>query len=313
MNSHKRFRLAIAIFSLLAMPMLDLYGQDMTLAKEGIGRLKGLPKSVQLVLAVIKGTNFGPFETSGSCGYDWQVYCFFSNCMNFNWQWTFPNYAWLKTDLESKYQRVSNQASQFDAAFSPVKTWLVVSLPEIGKQMEAAATRMESGDAANVKAAIVQLDTELNASAGRLESGYSSLTVFNRALNTVLEQASSRDAMEGVINRDQAALDQQVGTFPCGADDVRNKYNHIRDTVRGQFNQVADASQKFGVTSAQTDNDVSIVLGTLLATRGSVASVLKSLQNASVSPEGAIQQLRLRVVSGQWRDLSEYARQQLGN
>lgn len=312
MNSRSRFRLSIAICSLLAMPTLGLYGQDITLAKEGIGRLKGLPGSVQQVLVVIQGTNFGPFALSGKCGYDEHLYCF-GNCYDYRWTWAFPNYTWLKTDLAARYERVRNQASQFDPAFSPVKTWLVVSLPEISKQMEAAAARMQSGDAANVKAAVTQLDAELNASRGRLESGYNSLSVFNRALNSLLEQASSRAAMEGVINRDQEALNQALGKFPCGADDARNQYNHIRDTVRGQFNQVADASRKFGVTSAQTDKDVAIVLGMLLASRGSVASVLKNLQNASVTPAGAVQQLRLKVVSGQWRDLSDYARQQLGN
>jgi len=297
---------------MMAMPTPGLHGQDITLAKEGIGRLKGLPGSVQQVIAVVQATNFGPFETSGTCGYDSNWYCF-GNCWNYNWRWTFPNYTWLKTDLAARYDRARNQASQFDAAFSPVKTWLVVSLPEIGKQMELASTRMQGGDAANVKGAVAQLDTELNASAGRLDSGFKSLSVFNRALNTLLEQASSRDAMEGVISRDQAALNKKLAEYPCGADDARNKYNNIRDTVRAQFNQVAATGQKFGVTSAQTDKDVSVVLGTLLASQGSIASVLKNLQNASVTPAGAIQQLRLKVVSGQWRDLSDYARQQLGN
>jgi hypothetical protein len=312
MNSRSRFRLAIAMVAMAAMPTIGLHGQDITLAKEGIGRLKGLPGSVEQVLVVIKGTNFGPFATEGRCEYDWNWYCF-GNCRYYQWSWTFPSYTWLKTDLAARYERVRNQASQFDAAFSPVKTWLVGSLPEISTQMESAFTRMQSGDVSNVKGAIAQLDADLNASAGRLQSGFASLSGFNRALNTLLEQASSRDAMEGVIARDQAALNQQVGKFPCGADELRNKYNNVRDTVRAQFNQVAAAGQKFGVTSAQTDKDVSIVLGTLLATRGSVASVLKNLQNASVTPAGAVQQLRLKVVSSQWRDLSQYARQQLGN
>jgi hypothetical protein len=40
---------------------------------------------------------------------------------------------------------VRNQASPFNGVFSPVKTWLVQSLPETGKQMESAFTRMQSG------------------------------------------------------------------------------------------------------------------------------------------------------------------------
>jgi hypothetical protein len=298
--------------SLTTMPTPGLFAQDIKLAKEGIGRMKGLPASVQQVLAVINGTNFGPFSMKGRCEYNWHWYCF-GNCYYSEWSWQFPNYTWLKTDLAGKYERVRNQASQFNGAFSPVKTWLVQSLPEIGKQIDLASTRMQGGDAAKVKSAIMQLDGELNSSAGRLESGFKSLSVFNKGLNTVLEQAHSRDAMEGVIHRDQDALNRKVAEYPCGADDARNKYNQIRDSVRNQFNRVEQAGQKFGVTSAQTDQDVSIVLGTLLATRGSIASVLKNLQNASVTPAGAIQQLRLKVVAGQWRELSDYARQQFGN
>lgn len=312
MNFRSTCRLAVAMVSLTAVPTPGLFAQDIKLAKEGIGRLKGLPGSVQQVLVVINGTNFGPFAMNGRCEYDWRWYCF-GNCRYYQWSWQFPNYTWLKTDLAAKYERVRNQASQFDGAFSPVKTWLVQSLPEIGKQMESASTRMQSGDAASVKAAITQLDGELNASAGRLELGFKSLSVFNKGLNGLLEQAGSRDAMEGVINRDQEGLNRKLAEYPCGADDARNKYNNIRDSVRNQFLQVEQAGQKFGVTSAQTDKDVSIVLGTLLATRGSVASVLKNLQNASVTPAGAIQQLRLKVVAGQWQELSDYARQQLGN
>jgi hypothetical protein len=315
MNLPSKFRLSLAAVSMLGLAALGLYGQanpsDISSVKDGIGRLKGLPASVQEVVKVIGGTNFGPFEMDGRCEYDWNWYCF-GNCYYYKWSWAFPNYTWLKTDLQGKYQRVQNQASQFDAAFSPVRAWLTGSLPNISQQMDAAFSRMQAGDAASVKNAVEQLDSQLNSSSSSLETGYKNLSGFNKTLNTLLEQANSRTAMEDVISRDQAAINGKVATYPCGAEEARNKYNGIRDTVRNQFSQVEAATRTFGVTSTRTDQDVSLVLGTLLTARGNVSSVLKSLQNASVTPAGAVQRLRLNVVAGQWRDLSDYARTQFG-
>ena len=311
-----RFRTAILLLSMAAATVGRLPGQDIAAAKAAIGRMKALPASVRQVITVINGTNFGPFEISGQCDYNWQWYCFFSNCNTLRWRWTFPSYIWLKTDLAQRYSRVQSHANSFDQAASPVKTWLTVSLPDISKQMDAASGQMQGADPAKVKAAITQLDSQVSGSSDRLRTGYTSLTNFNETLKGLLAQANSRDALEGVIRTDEAGVNQELANtskFPCGADDVRNKYSRIRDTVRSQFSLVEQAGRNFGVTATQTDNDVSLVLGTVLALRGSIASVLKNLQSAAVTPAVAIQQLRLNVVAGQWRDLANYASQQLGN
>jgi hypothetical protein len=305
------FRTAIVLLSLAA-TVRGLPGQDIAAAKASIGRMKALPTSVKQVITVINGTNFGPFDLSGRCEYDWHWYCF-GNCRYWQWTWQFPAYTWLKTDLAQRYNRVQAQANQFDQAFSPVRTWLTVSLPEISKQMEAASGQMQGADVAKVKAAVAQLDSQLNDSSGHLRTGYTSLSAFNESLNALLAQANSRDAVENVIRRDQEGVDREVSKYPCGADEIRGKYNNVRDTVRNQFNLVEQAGKSFGVTANQTDADVSLVLGTVLAARGSIAAVLKSLQTASVTPAGAVQQLRLNVVAGQWRDLANFAIQQLGN
>jgi len=305
-------RTAIVLLSMAAATAGALPGQDIAAAKAAIGRMKALPASVRQVITVINGTNFGPWDLSGRCEYNWHWYCF-GNCQYYQWTWKFPAYTWLKTDLQQRYNRVQGQANQFDQAFSPVKNWLTVSLPQVSQQMDAASGQMQGADAAKVKAAIAQLDSQLNNSSGSLRTGFSSLSGFNQTLNGLLAQANSRDAVEGVIRNDQAMVDREVAKFPCGADEVRGKYNNVRDTVRNQFNTVEQAGKNFGVTATQTDNDVSLVLGTVLAARGSIAAVLKSLQSASVTPAGAVQQLRLNVVAGQWRDLAVFASQQLGN
>jgi hypothetical protein len=294
----------------MALPALGLYAQasapDIASAKAGIGRMKGLPGSVQQVLVLIRGIDFGPFYLNGGCKPS-----FFSGRVA--WSWQFPAYSWLKTDLQAKYEKVQGQASRFDGAFSPVRTWLTGSLPNISQQMETASARMDGGDPAAVKSAIAQLDSQLNSSAVSLDAGYKSLSGFNKILNALLEQAISRSALETTLNNDQVTFNDGLKKFTCGADDARKQHNQIRDKVLNQFNQVEAAGKKFGVTSSQTDQDVSLVLGTLLAARGNVDNVLKSLQNASVTPAGAVQRLRLKVVAGQWRDLSTYASQQFGN
>ena len=295
-----------------ALTTIGLRGQDMATAKQAIVRMKALPASVQQVIVVIKATNFGPFKLSGKCGYDSHWYCF-GNCWDFTWSWEFPNYNWLKTNLEGSYNRVRDQAARFDQAFSPVKTWLTASLPDISRQMELASSRVASGKASDVKDALAQLDTQLKGGSGRLEAGLTTLSAFNKTMTDLLQAANSRDTMESVIKRDADALNNKVSTYPCGADDARNQYKTVQNSVRGQFDNVAQAGRNFGVTSVQTDNDVSIVLGTLLATRGSVDGVLKNLQNATLTPVAAVQQLRLKVVAAQWQELSDFARQQLGN
>jgi hypothetical protein len=295
-----------------ALTTIGLRGQDMATTKQAIVRMKALPASVQQVIAVIQKTNFGPFKLSGKCGYDSHWYCF-GNCWDYTWSWEFPNYTWLKTNLEVSYNHVRDQAAQFDQAFSPVKSWMTSSLPDISRQMDLASSHMQSGKAADVKDAITQLDTQLNGSGGRLETGLKTLSGFNQTMNTLIQRANSRAVMESVLQRDAADLNTKVATMPCGADDVRSQYQNVQNGIRSQFDQVAQAGQNFGVTSSQTDQDVSIILGTVLAARGSIDGVLKNLQNATVTPVVAVQQLRLKVVAAQWQELSDFARQQLGN
>jgi hypothetical protein len=284
---------------------------------------------VQKVREVVKATNFGPFAISGSCGYNWKVYCF-GNCNNWNWWWKFPNYTWLQTSLDQQYQNIQSVSSQFDGRFSPVKSWLLNTLPGFSQQFDATAARIQADDETirrpgtppeeierakqDILQALDQMTGSLHQGTDQLRAGTAGLSSFNQQLNGALQTIeNTRNGMEGMLSRDEKSMNETVGGWPCGADDARNGYNGVRTTVRTQFQNVVTAGQNFGLYSSQTDQSVSVILGRVLNLQNSYQNVLANLRAARITPAGAVQQLRLNVAGAAWRDLAAYARQQLGS
>lgn len=304
--------------------------QDLSDAKGAIDKLKQLPGSVQKVREVVKAANFGPFAISGSCSYNWVWYCFGTNCTTFSWGWKFPNYAWLRGALDQRYQNIQSVSSQFDGRFSPVKSWLLNTLPGFSQQFDTTATRMQAEDATirkagatpaeiekatlNILQALDQTTGSLHQGLDQLKAGTSGLAIFNRQLSGTFQTIeSTRAGMEQMIGNDEKTMNQTLGGWPCGVDDARSGYNGIKTTVRSQFQNVVTAGQNFGLNSSQTDQSVSIILGRVLSLQNSYQNVLNNLRQAQITPAGAVQQLRLNVTVAAWRDLATYARQQLGN
>ncbi len=317
---------------------------DFAPVKDAIGNLKGLRASVEKVLTVIRATNFGPFKISGSCGYDPQWWAFGMDTKTWNWWWEFPNYTWLRNDLERRYQAVLAVDSQFNQRFSPLKTWLVTTLPQFSQQFDEASARIQNDQDAiknatttqsggliipaqrkidlaknDILRTITQLNDSLQTGSDQLRSAQSSLSTFNQQLNGAIQQVSSgRNGMEQMIARDDTTFYKTgvpgkigpVGDWPCDANSGRAGYENIKKTVRDQFQSVVNAGQNFGVDSRKTDQAVSTILGTVLNLRTGYQGVLDNLKAAEITPAGAVQKLRLNVASAAWRDLADYARQQ---
>jgi hypothetical protein len=114
-----------------------------------------------------------------------------------------------------------------------------------------------------------------------------------------------------MLDSSSQRLKKDIAGWPCGTGDITNKFNNAKLVVRTQFQAVQDTAQKYGVVSSKTDTSTSILLGVVVAIRFNYQSVLQDLQAAKISPAGAIQKLRLNVALAAWRDLAEYAKQQL--
>lgn len=317
---------AALLAALLQAPAAAAQGQDVDFApaKEAISKLKQLPGAVQGVQGAVKGTNFGPFNLSGSCGYK----CFIGICLyDFNWRWS-PDFSWLKSDLVNRYNQVGIISSQFPAHFAPVREWLVVTLPQFSQQFDEAAARLAKAEAvvtdpkatpaqiAAAKQEIVQLLDQLNArlqqGADQLRGAVSSLSGFNQQLTGSMNQVeNARLDMERMVSGAQSYLNKEAGGWPCGAGDVQGQYNNVQQTVRGQYDNVVKVAQATGITASQADQSVSLILGTVLNLRTRYQGVLDKLHAAQVTPAGAVQELRLNVAAAAWRDLASYARQQL--
>lgn len=322
-------RPAIALLWALAMP-LAAHGQadEFANAKAAIDSLKQLPGSVSRVQALIQNTAYGPFEISGSCDYDRQWYCLGMACKTFHWRWSFPNYVWLKNSLAARYDQVSAVSQQFDSRFSPVRNWMLTSLPQFSQQLDqetaimTAAGKVVSDPQAS-PAAVASARAEISASLQRilanlqpglrqLNEGIASLSTFNSQLNQSLTRVNDlRGNLDSTINADKAKMNQELGNYPCGDGDARAQYSSIENTVTGQFQGVQNAAQSFGVTSNQTDTAVSVILGTVLNFQNRYQGIAQALNSAQLSPAGAVQQLRINVAAASWRDFAQYADSQL--
>ena len=297
---------------------------DVPAAKQAIDTLANFPRSVQAVRAQIGGTNFGPFPASGSCDHDCFIVCF----STFNWNWS-PDFSWLKDDLSRRYQSVETVSNGFDNAFSPVKLWLVEWLPrysgifneEAARMSDAArtysdpsaTTEQKAQAEATVRSGIDRLKSELDAGAGQINTGISTLSHFNSNLAATFRFVeAAAGPMESMIAANQKVLDDSTAGWPCGSGDIHNHYNNVKSIVRAQYQNVAQAAQRANTTAGAADHAVSIILGTVLNFQNQLTGVRQKLQAAETTPAGAVQQLRVNVAGAAFKELVAYAQQQLG-
>jgi hypothetical protein len=304
---------------------------DFAPAKAAISQLQQLPAAVVKVLAVVRTRNFGPFRIEDKCKID-------SNCCRRGWcwvcqkdlSWDFPKYQWLKQTLDQRYSHVADVAGGFDAAFAPVKSWLTDSLPafskrfddvtkpQLDKDTEVIGNAGSPADAvAKAKADITEqlagISTSLSQGSGQLRQGIIALSGFNSQLNGALGQidsASVRFGMERMISEDKTKLDQTRIPW-CTLDKVKSDYNNIATTVRTQFQSVIDSANAFGIAATQTDTNVSLILGTVVNLQTRYQGALDHIKKAQLTPQGAVQNLRIDVAAAFWRDLALYAVAQL--
>jgi hypothetical protein len=303
---------------------------DVSPVKDAVTKLKQVPGAVQKVQGVLRAANFGPFELSGSCDFDRQWYCFGLPCQTWRWSWRFSGYEWLRGNLSGRYNDVLSAASQFDQRFSPIREWLTRTVPEFSRQLDAAATRLETAQAvlANQSAsaaakeaarkeileAIGGLDKSLSQGTSQLQAGTASLGQFNQQLTRAIGNVEgARDVMNQTFQNDESRLDSGMSSWPCGQDDVRNKFRGTANGFRSQFESAVAAGKSFGLQSTESDRAVSTIVGTILNFHAGYTAVRDSLESASVTPAVAVQRLHLGVARSSWNDLATYARQQFGN
>ncbi len=301
--------------------------KDIRETKNALDILKQLPVSVQKVQEVVNAAYFGPFLISGSCKYNGVWYCLGTHCTTFYWSWPFPQYTTLKDELNYRFQNIRNAASRFENRFSPLKSWMLTTLPAISRQLDTASARIKTAQATirnpdilpieietakqEILQEIVQITASLTQGYEQLTAAVSGLSAFNQQLNSSLQTLERvRIDMEQLINADEQRVNQTIGGWPCGVDDARNKYNGIKITVQCQFQNVITAAQSFRLCSEQTDLSVSIILGRVLNIMNSSQNVLKNIKTAQITPAGALQQLHWNIAEAAWRDLSAYARRQ---
>lgn len=321
----KKLKLVIALVLCLS---VCVQAQDINLAKQEITNLKNLPGQVNNVLNSIKGTNFGPFAISGKCGYDSNWYCF-GNCKTWTWWWKFPNFQWLKTSLEGRYKNVSQVASTFQNSFSPIKNWLTRDLPNFTATFKTEMDKLTAAQAVikkststpaqkeqakrDIIASITLLNNGLKKGSDEVRSGIQSLSGFNRRMSNSLNSVEQlRQQMESSIARNHADVIDKTNGYPCDRNSARNQATNIENTVRNQFMGVLNNANKFGVNSNKIDQGTSTILATLVNIQNSYQGTLQKLQTAKITPEGAVQELRLMVTYLSWKELSDFAKKELG-
>src|ERR1051326_5845401 len=213
-------------------------------AKEAIASLHGLRGGVNDVVAQMRKANFGPFPMAGQCRYGGFIGI---GVKTFHWSWS-PNFSLLKADFENRYDKVAFVAGGFGPAFSPVKNWLIVSLPAFSRTFDAQAARMQEATAilgnaqstdqqkrdasATIEEAIALLTTDLTRDANDLSSGIKPLAAFNKDLVTQLDAVDgARANMELLISFAQKSLDDTIARWPCGGGDIRGRFDGVKATI----------------------------------------------------------------------------------
>ncbi len=324
MNRPVPLLLLLTLFA--AVPLGAAEAGDLQPAKEAIATLHGLRGGVNDVVAHMRSANFGPFPLAGRCRYGGFIGI---GVKTFNWSWS-PNFSLLKADFENRYDKVRIVAGRFEPAFSGVNHWLTVSLPAFSRTFDAQAARLQEASAilgnpesteqqkreasATVEKAIAVLTTDLTQGESELRSGVTPLSAFNGELKAQLDEVDgARSNMDLLLSFAQNDLDETTVRWPCGQADIRARFDGVKAIVRSEYDGVLDAARRSRVTSADSDRAVSILLGTIGNLQNRYTGVLEALQSAKISPAGAVQQLYLTVTTLVWRDLANYAQEQLGN
>jgi uncharacterized phage infection (PIP) family protein YhgE len=168
-----------------------------------------------------------------------------------------------------------------------------------------------AGAKADILASLDRIHVGLQPGLKQLNDGIASLSNFNSELNQSLRSINDlRASLDRVVAADKASMNNKLGDYPCGDGDARSQYSGIENKVTGQFQDVQNAAQSFGVTSNQTDQAVSVILGTVLNFQTRYQGISQALNLAQISPAGAVQQLRINVVAASWRDFAQYADKQ---
>lgn len=309
----KKYLFILALF----MGSSTLLAQDFDKAKQEITYLNNLSGAVNQVVASVDQTNFGPFAINGKCGYDSNWYCF-GNCKTWTWWWKFPNFEWIKSSLKSRYQTVSTTADAFPQYFSPVKSWLLQSLPAFTATFKTEMDKINAAkgtpnERAVVIAAIETINRGLDDGSNQIRNGIQGISNFNQRMLGDLNQIESlKQQMESSIARNNQDVVDKTASYPCDRDAARSQAANIGNTVRNQFNTVLAKAINFDIASGRIDQSTSSLLGTLVTIQGNYQGVLTNLKNASISPAGAVQRLRLSVTFQAWQSLADFARQELG-
>jgi hypothetical protein len=298
---------------------------DLAAMKGGIDRLHALPPAVARARNLLGQLPFGPFEIGDTCGYK----CLGALCfMDWHWKWTFPQFVGFKSALDQRLGYVAAQANGFDPAFAPIRGWLIGTLPQFSrffdgavKQLQAdAAVIAKPGDAASVAQAnrdivdtLSQISANLISGANQLRGGISGMARFDANLGNALGQVQSLSGtLDNTINNDRQDINRRMGDWPCGQGTATDRYNGIATLVRTNFNTVTQLASATSATVKQSDNDVSLMLGTVLNLQTRYQGALNQIKSAQTTPQGAVQTLRVNVAAAMWHDLAQYAVQQFG-
>jgi hypothetical protein len=302
------------------------FAQNVENDKREIIHLRQMPGAVDKVRESIKATNFGPFRIEGKCGYDSHWYCF-GNCREWTWWWNFPNFAWLKDELEYRYAAVSNTASSFDAHFAPVKNWLLGSLPrflESFRSEQMAIKEFQSAyishannpaeqenDKANILAAIKRINDALVREQETITQGIRNLSSFSQSMNRDLSRIKDlQQTMEQSIQSNQNHVRERTEGYPCDRDYARNRATEIQNSVRDQFNRVLSNAESFGLNAQGVDASSSVLIADLIIIQNKYQGAIATLQKAGESPNTVIQNLNLEITLKFYQDLAAFAREQ---
>lgn len=294
--------------------------QNMDQTKEYIRQLHTLPTSVNNVMASINATNFGPFHISGSCEYDYNFLLCGGTCYKWSWSWDFPNFQWLKGSLRQQYQNVLNTAAKFDKKFLPVKNWLLTTLPgftnlyknEMDKILAAEAVFKNPSSTPDeqlyakqmIILSIRKINEGIQQGSDELRTGILNLSDFGKEMQIALNRIENlKGTMENSLNNNIKLVIEKTADFPCDRDKVRAQVINLQESIKTQFYNVLTQNSNFGIAAENIDKGTSIILGTLINIQNQYQGVLERLKNAQLTPEGAVQELRLNVTYLSWQDL----------
>jgi hypothetical protein len=296
-----------------------------TETKVAIDQLLALKTKIPQLASQIGAINFGPFSFSGKCDYNKQWYCFGLPCNTEKWTYK-PNFGSGKAAVQSAYQNLGNVAKSFDSGFSATRQWLLTTVPQMSAAFGNASTAVDAAvkqynDASSNPAQkteaktliiheIENLISQLNASQTSLRAAVSGVSRFQQSYARAYERVGSAEQyVAGMF----ASAEKSVNNYPfhCGRPACMAQLKAAEASMRVGMNIVKASAKAASGDATAVDNASSKLLGSLVALQGNTNGVLTSLNNAKITPTGAVQQLRLAVAQQQWNQLADYARQKL--